>query len=119
MAICLKAMREGRLEGIISYGTPLEQQPPLTGPITGWRAGAGSAWRVPSRSEPGEWAAASQTITVDPKAPLCWLSFWHQCQWGAGIPKGLLMEEVLIDDQVVWQMDAAGGLRDFWMEGHP
>jgi hypothetical protein len=119
-AICLKAMQEGRLEGVISYGTPLEKHPPFTRANHALEGrGRLSLARPPSRSEAGEWAAASQTIQVDPKAPLCWLSFWHHCQWGVGIPKGLLVEEILIDEQVVWHWDAAAGMRDFWMEGHP
>lgn len=118
MQIAEKAMHEGRLGGLISYGTPLELHPARTRTnpaLDGNGRLSFEVTRVPNKA--GDWAEAWQTIKVDPKATRYWLSFWHYDRWGEGDHPGLLVKEVLLDDKVVWSMDPAADVSATWFEG--
>jgi hypothetical protein len=117
---CIAAMRQGRLEGVVSYGTPIDTDVP---PTRNNHALDGNGCLSLGMSEwaahAGDWASASQTISIDPQAPRYWLRFWHNDGWGAGDPAKVLVKEDLIDDQVVWKYDPASDGADFWFEGGP
>ena len=118
IGICVKAMQEGRLEGVVSYGTPLAANiPPTRNNHALDGNGCLSLAMAATTCRAGDWAAGSQSITVDPKAPRHWLSFWHNDGWGVAQPKGTLLKEVLIDDQIIWHQDAASDGTDTWLEG--
>lgn len=116
--ICFRAMHENRLGGVVTYGTFINKQSPLTRPNRALDGlGRLSLARSYTTTHVGDWAAASQTITVDPNTPRIWFSFWHHSIWGAGDPHKLFAMEVLIDNNVVWSADPSYGACDTWYNG--
>lgn len=115
----LKAMDEGRLGGIISYGTPLDEHTPPTQSNQALDGlGRLSLAAAASLSTPTDFAEASQTIQIDPKSARYQLTVWHYDQWGPpDFPRGQYQKQVLIDGKVVWECDPAADVRSTWLEG--
>lgn len=118
LELSFKAMDDGRLAGVISYGTPMEDHPGATSSNAALDGNARlSLSLAPVHVVKDEWAQATQTVKVAPDAPVYWLSFWHKDRLGRGDPAGRVVKEVLIDDVVVWHQDANDDPADTWMEG--
>lgn len=120
ISICLKAMQEQRIGGIVSYGTALQKDAgrTRTNPaLDGYGRLSFEVTKFPNKA--GDWAEASQTVTVNPNAAQYWLSFWHHDRWSKNDGPGRLLKEVLLDDKVVWHADPAGINPDTWFEGGP
>jgi hypothetical protein len=118
MCIAEKAMHDGRLGGIISYGTPLQPHPEQTRTNLALDGNGRLSFEVsivPNKA--GDWAEASQVVVVHPKQAQYWLSFWHHDRWSTNDGRGRLVEEALLDGKVVWQDDPAQGIPDTWLEG--
>lgn len=118
MDLSLKAMRDGRLGGVVSYGTPMEDHPGMTRSNDALDGNCRlSLSLAPVHVEKDEWAQATQTIKITPGQPIYWLSFWHKDRLGRGDASGRVIKEVLIDDAVIWHQDANDDPADTWMEG--
>lgn len=119
MAVGLRATREQRIGGVISYGTPLDPHTPPTSSnqaLDGF--GRLSLAAAATKISAGDFAEASQVITVDPASPRYSLSFWHNDQWGRPqYERGLLAKQLLVDGKLVWQCDPALDVRLTWLEG--
>ncbi|MEO6924682.1 MAG: hypothetical protein ABI142_12720 [Bryocella sp.] len=117
-ALCFQAMHDGRLAGVVSYGTPMEDYPGQTESNTALDGAARlSLSFAPVAVKAGEWAQASQTITVRPGRPMYMLSFWHTDRWGRSEVANRIEKEVLLDDTVVWHQGANDDPAATWMEG--
>ncbi|WP_161606005.1 hypothetical protein [Microlunatus speluncae] len=110
-------VRDGRITGVIAYGTPveLEQQAPS------WDYWAHSGQGRLSLSvsnftptEDGSWAAAAQRVTVpDDDRPRS-ITFHHHDQDDGGL-SGYQLKQLLVDDEVVWQSDVSADPRMEWL----
>ncbi len=111
-------LADGRLVGVIAYGTPLDatsQQP-------GWDyhayTGSGSLSLSVSNfvtTTPGSFAAATQRVRVDPGDGNKTITF-RQSDPQEGGDGGYQFKQLLIDDQVVWSEDIVLDQHDAWFE---
>lgn len=111
-------VRDGRLKGIIAYGTPLDLDLPQPSFDYWAHSGPGRlsfsvGYEVPTTT--GSYARATQRITVDPDAAEKTLVFYHRDQYEVGRLRGYMFKQVLIDGQVVWEEDVSNDARDEWI----
>lgn len=116
--IAVRAMEESRCGGIISYGTELDPQNLMT---EGNRALEGNSSlflaAVASGVPAGDFAQASQEITIDPESSKYQLIFWHRDNWSQILnTRGQYFKQILIDETVVWECDAAAD-NTYWLQG--
>ncbi|GLY71743.1 hypothetical protein [Actinoallomurus iriomotensis] len=114
----MRYTREHKIDGVISYGTQLTGEN-LTDPSQGPRQGDGRlaltvAPHVGTRT--GDYAEASQEVTVDPTSPRYELSWWHRDPFYGGLG-GYHFKQVLIDDQVIWESDVTDWFNFMWING--
>lgn len=115
----LRLCQQGDIVGVIAYGT---QQDGAPAPATDNRAmyGNGRLALFASRSavEQGQAASGSQTVLVDPNSPRYELSFWYRREFVSdGLPAGCFRLQVLLDDQIFWDMDVADQKQNLWLQG--
>ncbi|GIL25042.1 hypothetical protein [Actinocatenispora comari] len=114
----MRYTRQHKIDGVISYGTQLTGQN-LIDPSQGPRQGDGRlALTVQAHvgTKTGDYAEASQEVTVDPKSPRYELSWWQRDPYYGGLG-GYHFMQVLIDDQVVWQSDVTNWFSFMWVNG--
>lgn len=107
----LEDMREGRLYGVVTYVLDKSGQPAKPS-LNRAHSGSGRATfllagPIPVEGRSGE---ISRTISADPNVATYAVSFWHIHSATRG-PQGVYSVQVLVDDQVVWEEDAAAGRR--------
>jgi hypothetical protein len=111
---------DGRITGVIAYAAPVRldlQQP-------SWdywgRSGNGSLSLSVGNftsTTTGSYAAASETIQVDPNAPTRWLTFYHRDQYGPPNDlEGYQFAQVLVDDDIVWDQDTSTDPKETWIK---
>ncbi|MEV0714973.1 hypothetical protein, partial [Asanoa sp. NPDC050611] len=119
VATGLRLCAQGDLAGVIAYGT---QQDGAPAPATDNRAmyGNGRLALFASRSpiEPGQAVSGRQAVPVDPDSPRHEISFWYRREFHPdGLAAGCFRLQVLLDDQIVWDMDVADQSYNLWMQG--
>lgn len=113
--------RRGRIDGIVSYGTPHPHTPAVTSDVIAMYGRGCLVLQDSGGTTPtGKYASASQTVRVDPHAPRYTVSFWRLSRFYANPTPGRLLQ-VLVDDHVIWSSDlatdASGGSHEYrWME---
>lgn len=109
----------GRIEGVVAYGTQLDDAP---APATENRAmyGVGRlAFCVPNAVDtPARaYVEASQVVVVDPAAPRHELSFWRLAMMPRSHVDGKHLLQVLIDGEPVFSLDVADQSWPLWTQG--
>ncbi|WP_329244706.1 hypothetical protein OG417_48310 [Actinoallomurus sp. NBC_01490] len=113
--------RQGRIEGIASYGTPHLGAPAVSSDVLAMYGRGSLVFQNYGGSTPaGAYESASQTVRVDPDAPRYTISLWRYNRFYSTPTAGRLMQ-VLVDGHVVWSSDLAtdmsGGNHQFrWMQ---
>jgi len=113
--------RQGRIEGIVSYGTPQPHQHAVSSEIRAmYGRGCLVLQNYGGTTPAGEDESASQRVRVDPRAPRYTVSFWRYNRYYTDPVPGRVMQ-VLVDNHVVWSSDiatdASAGSHEFrWME---
>ncbi|MGI5225134.1 hypothetical protein [Actinoallomurus sp. CA-142502] len=113
--------RQGRIEGIASYGTPHLGAPAVSSDLLAMYGRGSLVFQNYGGSTPaGAYESASQTVSVDPAAPRYTISLWRYNRFYSTPTPGRLMQ-VLVDGHVVWSSDIAtdmsGGNHEFrWMQ---
>ena len=111
-------VRDGRITGVIAYGTPLEleQQAPSW---DSWAHGGMGRLSLSvsnfTATEDGSWAAASQSIRVPDDDRQRSITFYHHDQDEGGLA-GYQSKQVLVDGTVVWQSDITADPRMEWLK---
>ncbi|GAB3751714.1 hypothetical protein [Microlunatus parietis] len=111
-------LADGRLTGVIAYGTPLqlEQQAPSW---DSWAHGGMGRLSLSvsnfTATKDGSWAAAEQRISVPGDDQPRKLTFHHHDQDEAGLP-GYQYKQLLVDGEVVWQTDITADPRMEWLK---
>lgn len=107
---------DGRLQGIISYATPMGAQPAVSSQDKA-KTGVGRlslALPYGNAGSAGDWASASQQVAVQPGRSSYSVTFSDSDQW-ARIPAGdfgYFSKQLLVDGQLVWQSDIMDGNQD-------
>lgn len=110
----LQYMREGNLDGIMLYATPLrpavEQcQTPSFPHVLALRVPGGTP------TPGGDSVQAGQQVTVDPNASSYSVSFYQSDSFKVyAADLGYYEKQLLVDGQVVWQRDVAADEADVW-----
>lgn len=109
----------GRIEGVVAYGTQLDDAPT---PATDNRAMYGRgrlAFCVPNAVDTpaGTYVEASQVVTVDPAAPRHELSFWRLAAMPRSHVDGKHLLQVLLDGELVFSLDVADQSWPLWTQG--
>lgn len=103
---------DGRLQGIISYATPMTDQPEISSQDKA-KTGVGRlSLSDVGTTTPGDWAAGDQTVAVEPGLSKYTITFSHYDQWGSEVAGGLhgfYRKQLLIDGDVVWDSDVTDG----------
>lgn len=121
LRIGLDYLRNGRIQGIVSYGTPYPHEPALRSEnLAMYGRGCLVFQNYGATTPAGVYASASQTVRVDPQAPRYTVSFWRYNRYYTAPTAGRVMQ-VLVDDHVVWSSDlatdASGGSHEYrWMQ---
>ncbi len=119
--IGLDYARKGRIEGIVSYGTPHLGAPALSSDLLAMYGRGSLVFQDYGGTTPaGAYESASQTVRVDPNAPRYTISFWRYNRYYSTPTPGRLMQ-VLVDGHVVWSSDiatdmSAGNHEYRWMQ---
>ncbi len=110
---------DGRIDGVICYGTPIADPPNLPSEhLAGWGNGRLSfavGHRVHVQKD--TWAAAYQTVNVDPNSPRYELSFWQYDQYTRHSQAGVHLKQVLVDDHLLWSEDVSEYIWNMWLQG--
>lgn len=117
----LRCAAEGTIEGVIAYGTQLDDAPTISSENKAMYGLGRLSLALPSEIPvpAGTWAQASQLIHPDPAAARYELSFWHFDEFAATSPAGgRVSKEVLVDDVVVWSCDIHHEPWPLWIQGH-
>lgn len=121
LKIGLDYVRDRRIEGVISYGTPHPHKREVRSDVLAMYGRGCLVLQDGGGTTPtGKYASASQTVRVDPHAPRYTVSFWRSSRFYATPTSGRLIQ-VLVDGHVVWSSDlatdASGGSHEYrWME---
>ncbi|GAA0598361.1 hypothetical protein HPO96_21145 [Kribbella sandramycini] len=119
LEIAAKYAADGRIDGVVAYGTQLDDAPtPASDNKAMYGVGrlALIAPRGPIRA--GATATASQVVAVDPTSPRYEISFWYHRWFHAhGVEPGIHRLELLIDDEIVWEIDIAEQNWPVWTQG--
>lgn len=103
----LDYVRKGRIEGIISYGTPHLGAPAVSSDVLAMYGRGSLVFQNYGGSTPaGAYESASQTVHVNPDAPRYTISLWRYNRLYSTPTAGRLMQ-VLVDGHVVWSSDIA------------
>lgn len=107
----LEYMMEGKLRGVTTYAMAKEFEDEPCGfadhlDLT-----------VPdyTRTVPGDYVTASQTVQLDPAAPTYQLSLWEQDSYPIGT-MGYHFKQVLVDGVVVWEQDVGADPAVEWTQ---
>ncbi|MEV5764857.1 hypothetical protein AB0L34_09820 [Micromonospora sp. NPDC052213] len=117
----LRYAAEGRIAGVIAYGTQLDDAPTLSSDNKAMYGVGRLSLALPSEIPvpAGAWAQASQVIHPDPDAARYELSFWHFDEFSASTPgKGRIVKEILVDDEVAWSCDIHHEPWPLWIQGN-
>lgn len=99
-------VREGRIHGIVSYGTPhLGSRAISSENEAMYGNGRLALHAFAGTPEDGDHGAASQVIAVDPTAERFTLNFWVHNRFFGKEAEGTRFVEVLINDEVIWSKD--------------
>lgn len=113
--------RKGEIQGIVSYGTPHQNQPAVDTETMAMYGKGGLVFRDYGGTTPQDsYESASQVVRVDPNAPRYTLNFWRYNRF-YGAPLAGRTMQVLVDGHVVWSSDvstdlSAGGHEFRWMQ---
>jgi hypothetical protein len=106
-------MQEGKLDGIMLYGAPLNPATIDCPPSFPGVLQLIAPWNTPTPG--GDYVQASEQITVDPNASSYSISFYEQDTFQVlAVDEGYYMKELLVDGQVVWQTDVATDAANTW-----
>lgn len=109
---------DGRLSGVMSYGTPMrhELHQPAREHLARTGLGRLSLSVSPHTSTPpGSYAEAAQVVPLDPAVTTKKLTLRHQDQYEATLrTAGYQILQVLLDATVVWHRDLATDPRHSW-----
>lgn len=98
--------REGKIQGIVSYGTPhLGSRAIASENQAMYGKGRLSLHAFAGTPSPGDYGSASQVVTIDPTAQRHMLNFWIHNRFFGKETEGKRFAEVLIDDEVIWSKD--------------
>lgn len=118
--IGLRRAAAGDIEGVIAYGTQLDDAPTIASENKAMYGSGRLSFSTPSGlSIPaGNWAEASQVVPLDPDSARYELSFWHYVHFSGDVGrKGQLVKELLVDDEVVWSSDVHQDPYPMWIQG--
>ncbi|WP_152360878.1 hypothetical protein [Microlunatus speluncae] len=109
-------LMDGRLQGVMAYGAPLDALTQQPGTDYRAHSGMGSlsfsiSNNVPTA--PGQFTAATQRVEVDAGAATKKISFKHTDYQEGGDP-GFQLKQLLVDGQVVWSQDFAADTEEVW-----
>lgn len=99
---------DGRLQGIVSYGTAIGLQPAVSSQDKAATGVGRLSLAIPNgRSPAGPWATASQQVAVQPGLSRYTLSFDASDLWPfpPTAARGYFQTQLLVDGTVVWQHD--------------
>lgn len=106
LAIGLDYARQGKIHGIVSYGTPHRNAPAVSSENEAMYGNGRLALAAfAGKPDPGDYGAASQTIKIDPAAERATLNFWIRNRFFGKQETGQRFAEVLVNDEVVWSAD--------------
>jgi hypothetical protein len=109
-------MQQGKLGGVITYALPkddhLETCDSSTDAYLAHHLELIAAWSNPT--VPGDYASASQLVTVDPNAASYRLDFSQTDSFYAPTVTGYHFKQLLVDGQVVWEQDVATDAARVW-----
>lgn len=113
-------LRDGRIKGIIAYGTQLDDAPTLTSDNKAMYGNGRLSFTVSESASTtaGSYAQATQQVQVDPNAARYELSFWHFDQY-VRTPSGVgyHFKQILIDNNVIFDSDVMDTGWHLWMQG--
>ncbi len=109
-------LMDGRLQGFMAYGAPLDALSQQPGTDYRAHSGMGSlsfsiSNNVPTA--PGNYAAATQRVAVDADAAKKTISFKHT-DYQEGGDAGFQLKQLLVDGQVVWSQDFTVDTEEVW-----
>ena len=110
----MRDMQAGKLYGVVTYVLDKGDQPAPPS-LNQSHSGSGRATFLIAGPLPdvGKSGEISRAISVDPAARGYALSFWHT-EFFTRAPVGFYSQQVLLDDQVVWEQDIAQGPPRQW-----
>lgn len=115
----LPYVASGRIDGVICYGAPIADPPNLPSEhLAGWGDGRLSfAVGHGIHIQKDTWAAAYQTVNVDPNSARYELSFWQYDPYTRHSQSGVHLKQVLIDNHVLWSEDVSEYIWNMWLQG--
>jgi hypothetical protein len=103
----LRYASEGKIQGIISYGTPHLGAPAVSSDNQAMYGNGSLVFEDYGATTPaGAYESATETVKVNPNAPLYAVQFWRYNRYYSPPTTGRLMQ-VLVDGKVVWSSDIA------------
>lgn len=107
---------DGRIAGIVSYGTPTERLPEV-GTNDRARTGTGRlslSLSDRSATKAGDFAQATQDVRVAPGRSRYDITFSEADQWPdtPGLITGYHLKQLLVDGTVVWESDVVDGAQE-------
>lgn len=106
MATALEYAEQGKIQGLVSYGTPHRKAPAVSSENDAMFGNGRLAFHAfAGAPATDDYQSATQTITVDPKAQRHTLNFWIQNRFYGKESAGKRFAEVLVNDEVVWSTD--------------
>lgn len=121
MSTGLRYAGEGKIQGIISYGTPHVGAPAVSSDNLAMYGNGSLVFQDYGAATPAAaYASATETVKVNPNAPLYAIQLWRYNRYYSPPTTGRIMQ-VLVDGNVVWSSDiatdASGGQHEYtWAE---
>lgn len=107
LATGLRYAGAGKIQGIISYGTPHLGSPAVSSDNLAMYGNGSLVFEDYGANTPaGAQESATETVKVNPNAPLYAIQFWRYNRYYSAPTAGRVMQ-VLVDGQVVWSSDIA------------
>ncbi len=106
----LEYAEQGKIQGIVSYGTPHDGAPAVSSENAAmYGTGRLALFGFAGAPATGDYASASQTVTVDPDAERYTLNFWNSHRFFGKESTGERFLDVLVNDEVIWSADIVKG----------
>lgn len=106
MATAVDYARQGKIQGIVSYGTPHRDGVAVTSENEAMNGnGRLTLFAYAGAPAPGDYGSATQTVHFDPNAERYTLDFWVRNRFFGKETEGKRFVEVVVNGEVIWSKD--------------